>query len=279
MRHLRLRLVLVFTLLSSGTALAHPGIGIVRDAQGNIYYTDLAQVWKIDVHGRKSVAVRQVHTHELALDAGGNLFGEHLWYEGEKTDRWGHRVWRRSPDGKVTDVVPPRQGFLRDYGFVRDSSGSMYWVERGERTVFRKTTAAGHSLDLAICSDCHDVRWLALGGDGRLLFSDAGDLRELGTGGSFRTLARGLQSRRDGRLLMGIWTDGRRGIYVADYGHRAVKRIGPNGQVTLVATSPFPWGPSGGLLAPDGTLWLLESSVTNQVRVRRIQSGGRERIF
>lgn len=58
------------------------------------------------------IAVPNVHSHELALDAAGNLYGEHLWYEGERTDRWSHRIWRRSPDGGVTDVIPAREGFL-----------------------------------------------------------------------------------------------------------------------------------------------------------------------
>ena len=46
--------------------------------------------------------------HELCLDARGNLYGEHLWYEGERTNEWGHYVWRRAPDGheSVTRLIP-----------------------------------------------------------------------------------------------------------------------------------------------------------------------------
>ncbi len=279
MRNCRRAVAFVLCLLAGGAAFAHPGIGIVRDAQGNVFYTDLAQVWRIDPAGRKSVAVPNVHTHELALDAGGSLYGEHLWYAGEKTDKWGHRVWRRSPDGRVTDVIPAREGFLHDYSFVRDRSGDMVWVERQPKVVFRKTTAAGKTIDLAACGDCRDVRWLALGGDGMLYFTDAGDVRALGPEGKVRTLAKELQPPKEGQLLMGIWTDARRGVYVADYGHRAVQRIEPGGKVTLVARSRFPWAPSGGLMTADGTLWLLETSVTNTVRVRRIAPGGKETVY
>jgi len=269
----------VLALLWRTAAFAHPGIGIVRDARGNVFYTDLAQVWKIDPAGRKSVAVPHVHTHELALDAQGNLYGEHLWYEGEKIDKWGYRVWRRTPDGKVSDVIPAHEGFLRDYSFVRDGAGTMYWVERQPKVVFRKTDAAGRTADLAPCGDCRDVRWMAWAGDGTLLFTDAGDLRSLGADGRFRTLAKGLQKSTEGPLLMGLWTDARRGIYVADYGHREVKRIEADGKVGVIARSRLPWAPSGGMLAPDGTLWLLETSITNSVRVRRIQPGGRETLY
>jgi hypothetical protein len=66
-------LCLLVLVVVSAVAEAHPGIGIVQDRQRNIFYTDLKQVWKIAPDGRKTVAVPNVHTHELSLDAEGNL--------------------------------------------------------------------------------------------------------------------------------------------------------------------------------------------------------------
>ena len=80
-------------LLVSLIVKAHPGIGIVKDSKGNIYYTDLKQVWKISLDGSKKVVVNDVHTHELYIDPQDNLFGEHLWYNGEAANTWGHYVW------------------------------------------------------------------------------------------------------------------------------------------------------------------------------------------
>ena len=74
-----------FVVLS--TAQAHPGVGIVQNSRGTVFYTDLKQVWKITPNGEKSVAVPNVHSHELCLDADDNLYGEHLWYEGEATKK------------------------------------------------------------------------------------------------------------------------------------------------------------------------------------------------
>lgn len=68
------------------TLTAHPGIGIVKDSKGNIFYTDLKQVWKITPDAIKTIAVKGVHTHELFIDEQDNLFGEHLWYNGEAKD-------------------------------------------------------------------------------------------------------------------------------------------------------------------------------------------------
>src|SRR5687767_7064624 len=121
----------LFLALPLRAAEAHPGVGIVRDRQGNVFYTDLVHVWRIAPDGRKSIAVRDVHTHELSIDSAGNLFGEDSDYLGG--ERWRHRVWRRAPDGRVTDVIPWTDGFFREYGFVRDRAGAMYWVSCPER--------------------------------------------------------------------------------------------------------------------------------------------------
>jgi len=101
------RLAAVLFLVSAAPLAAHPGVGIVMDRRGNVFYTDLKQVWKITPDGRKTVAVPEVHSHELCLDERGNLYGEHLWYEGEATNKWGHRVWRLGTDG----ALAPMHGF------------------------------------------------------------------------------------------------------------------------------------------------------------------------
>jgi hypothetical protein len=54
------RIITILVLFSTHAA-AHPGIGIVMDSKGNVFYTDLHQIWKIDAQGKKSIAVREVH--------------------------------------------------------------------------------------------------------------------------------------------------------------------------------------------------------------------------
>src|SRR4051812_2022191 len=284
MKARHLGILLTAWLALAGSAAAHPGVGIVMDRQGNVFYTDLTHVWKINPQGKKSIAVRNVHTHELCLDAAGNLYGEHLWYEGEATNRWGHRVWRLGPDGKLTDVIPPRQGFLRDYSFVRDAAGSMYWMEREPRFLIRKRAPDGAISTLAACPNCRQVGWMTATADGTVRFLDAGNLIEVSPAGALRTVAKNLQERlltqpqvNEPHLLMGLWTDVERNTYIASYGARLVKKVTPAGQV--VARSQLPWSPTGGLVAPNGDLWLLECSYTNAVRVRRIGRDGRVTVF
>jgi hypothetical protein len=270
---------------------AHPGVGIVMDSRGNVFYTDLARVWKITPDGLKAVAVPNVHTHELCLDAEGNLFGEHLWYEGDATKRWGHRVWRRAPDGTVTDVVPPREGFRTDYSFVRDAAGNMYSAApvdltaapdgRPPGTSFLRRAPDGRITTIAQCRDCRNVRWMTAAADGTLYFTDGADLRVVSTAEQVRTLARDLTSGagsvpqgQEWRLVAGLWTDAARNVYVAVYGRRHVKRVSPDGRVEIVSKSPFPWAPTGGLIARNGDLWLLEATFVNAVRVRHVAGFG-----
>ena len=127
---------------------AHPGIGIVKDKKGNIFYTDLKQVWKISAGGNKAIVVSGVHTHELYMDEQDNLYGEHLWYNGEAADTWGHYVWCLKNTGELVKEIGPTPGFLMNYSFARDSLGSMYWVDRFTTSKIMKKTRNGEIIKL-----------------------------------------------------------------------------------------------------------------------------------
>jgi hypothetical protein len=267
--------------LLATSVIAHPGTGIVRDSRGNIYYTDLARVWKISPSGERTVAVQSVHTHELYLDSLDNLYGEHLWYEGERTDRWRHRVWRLSPDGRLTDIISAREGFRDDHDafhFDWDRRGRMYWFDRGDRSALRRRDAAGRVATLV--DQIPEAGRMAVTAEGVVYFLAGGDLRRVDERGNVSTLARNLRSRRltehlmgDSHNIMGLWTDADMNVYLAVLGGRVVKRVDPAGRVNEVIRSESPWGPTGGFIDPSGDLWLLESSDMNTVRVRRIRNG------
>lgn len=255
-------------------ARAHPGVGIVIDRRGTVFYTDLQHVWMIAPNGRKSIAVRDVHTHELGLDADGSLVGEDSEYLGG--DRYRHRVWRRTPDGRVSDVVPWTDGFWREYGFVRDAAGAMYWTHCPERrcTIRRRDAAGRVSVFAPGVRWTNNIQFMAAAPDGSLVVVDGRDLRRIDRAGRVGTLARNV-----GEQLFGVWVDARNHVYVAVYNTRSVVRVAPDGRVTTVARSPAPWGPSGVTVAPNGDLWLLEYSTSNEARVRRIRPDGRSTVY
>jgi len=268
--------------------VAHPGIGIVQDSKGNIYYTDLEQVWKITKNGTRSVVVKNVHTHELYMDAVDNLFGEHLWYNGEKADTWGHYVWCLRPNGSLDTVIKPSAGFLTNYSFVRDTSGNMYWVERGAVSQFKKKYPDG-KIETIAQGKFQDIRWMHSTANGIVYFVDNHDLYRLGTDAKFKLIAKNITQRsaaftkiNGGRhSLFGIWTDKNDNIYIASYSGGVVKQISQTGKVKNLVYSTSLWAPTGGLFDEDGNLWLLEASVTNSIRVRKIleQDFGLQKII
>lgn len=282
----RLLLAAAIFAATATTIFAHPGIGIVRDSRGNIFYTDLKQVWKISPQGEKSVAVANVHTHELFIDPEDNLFGEHLWYEGEAANKWGHYVWKLRANGTLEQIIPRTAGFLQNYSFVRDRSGNMYWAERGATTIIRKRAPDGTISDFCKTHDFRDVRWMAASAEGAIYFTEGENLRRITPEGAVTTLARDLKERRsfervsrDSHNFMGLWLDEAGNVYVADSGDRAVLKITQAGRIEVIARTNVPWGPTGGLFAPNGDLWLLEYSDYNAARVRHIRKDGTEKIY
>jgi hypothetical protein len=270
--------VVALVLLGAAAVRAHPGIGIVQDRDGNIFYTDLKQVWKSAPDGQKSIVVPNVHTHELCLDADDNLYGEHLWYEGDATKKWGHRVWRLTKVGQLSDVIPAREGFLNDYSFVRDRGGNMYWSDIHDKTVIRRRSPDGKVITHAK-ADFEDVRWMTATPDGILYLIDRGNLRCVWPDGKVTTVAARPSeqhpppaSAAQRHYHMGLWTDDKGSVYVAVAGERLVLKVESDGKSSVAARSPPGWSPAGGMLAKDGSLWLLEYDSSNAVRIRRVES-------
>ena len=253
-----MRLALALLLLVTATAFAHPGVGIVIDANGNVFYTDLHHVWRIAPDGTKSIAVANVHTHELCTSTNGKmLYGEHLWYNGEALDTWGSRVWMRSPDGRVVDAA---------------GNGDFAVREKNE---IRKRTPDGRVSTIAH-GNFRDIRWMTAAPDGTVYFIDTVDLIRVTPDGRVTTVARGLSNGGILRVwvgarhrVMGLWLDRAGNVYVADHAGGNVKRVDRNGGVTVVDRSTYPWGPTGGTFDRDGNLWLLEYSI-NDARVRKV---------
>ena len=255
---------------------AHPGIGIVKDSKGNIFYTDLKQVWKIDPSGTKTIAVKGVHTHELYIDDQDNLYGEHLWYNGEAKDTWGHYAWRLKNNGELVKEIEPTAGFLTNYSFVRDSSGNMYWVERFTTSRIMKKTKTGELTKL-IEGKFGFIGWLFSTKNGTLYFTESNKLHRLLPNGQLETVAENIGSRSTDFTIMGrnydsygIWTDNADNVYLAMMDSRKVVRISSDGKPETIISSNSSWMITGGMFDDSGNMWVLENSVTNEVRVRKI---------
>ncbi|MCC3151710.1 hypothetical protein Q3A66_01430 [Hymenobacter sp. BT770] len=266
------RLWLLLFLLLPGAAWAHPGWGIVLDRQGNVFYTDLENVWRIDAAGRKTIAVAHVHTHELAFDQAGNLYGEDSRYESGK---WRHRLWKRSPTGRISDVRPWTDGFREDYGIVRDAAGATYFlhhVEGQNNQVYQRTPSGQLRRLVPNYKFPYIVNQLAVAPDNSVYVASGGELLRIDTKGNVRIVARNLAPTNGRHALMGIWPDARGNVYVADLEGRRYLRVRANGKVETLFQSPAPWQPTGIVQAANGSFWVLEYSAT-QARARRIPAG------
>lgn len=281
-----MRLIIPILLLFVLPAFAHPGVGIVKDQKGNVYYTDLTHVWKIDATGSKSIAVRNVHTHELFLDEQDNLFGEHLWYNGEAANTWGYYVWKLSSTGELQKIIPKTIGFRDNYSFVQDHLGRMYWTN-GERGCQHLTRKNRDETETVLGTTClSNVRWMTASSSGNIFLIDQGDLKKVDSHGQVSLIANDLPQSRwsqffvnENHYLGGLALDKQQNIYVADFSGRNVKKIGLNGVVTIVAETSIPWSPTGLLVDDNGDLWMLEYSITNDARVELRRADGSRTIF
>lgn len=276
---LKLLLVLLFPLLGN----THPGIGIVRDSKGYVYYTDLKQVWQVSSDGKnKKVVVSGVHTHELAMDKDDNLYGEHLWYEGEKTDKWGHYVWKRSPNGTVSKVIKPTEGFLQKYSFVRDRRGNMYEVERGETCHFWRNSPDGRREKI-FSGKFHDIHWQYASANGTLFFVDDNDLYKITPERKLVLVAKDLDDEKGehshlgngghNHNIYGIWEDKNANVYVAVWDKQQVRRIATDGSMKVIWEMSLNQHPVGGLFDEQGNLWLMEYTMpSNTTQVKKISA-------
>lgn len=266
----------VLCLLPIQILFAHPGPGIVKDKRGNIFYTDLKQIWKISADGKRSVVVPGVHSHELFMDADNSLYGEHLWYNGDDKNTWGYYYWKLNSNARLDTLSGPNEGFPEGYSFCRDSMGNQYWAERWKISRIKKKSPEGVITTL-VSGKFNDIRWMHVTPRGHLYFTDEIDLYEVDSSGRLSLLVKNLaeapsllSTSSKKHSIFGIWHDQRENIYAAVYSIKTVKKITPEGKVSDFSFSIFPWAPVGGVFDDQGNLWLLESSITNETRVRKI---------
>jgi len=266
---------------------AHPPVSVVMDSRGFVYYSDLQNVWRISPTGTRTIAVIGVHTHQLYLDAENRLYGEDATND-DATGQPYHRVWRLDPDGTLTDVIPRRAGYLWDYGdfgFVHDRMGVAYVLQHFGGPALVRVGATGKVTRTTLPRP--EPGFALPTPDGRVVITAGRDLLRADTRREIATVWKANLSRltprvvevEDRHALLGLWLDREGRVYVASYAGAAVIRIDHDGNESVFARSPEGWAPSGGMVGPDESLWLLELSLTGQVRVRRVMTDGTERVY
>jgi len=271
----------------AGVAAAHPPVSVVMDGRGFVYYSDLQNVWRISPTGTRTIAVIGVHTHQLYVDSENRLYGEDATND-DATGQPYHRIWRLDPDGTLSDVIRRRAGYLWDYGdfgFVRDRMGVAYVLQHSGGPALVRVGATGRVSRTTLPTA--EPGFALPTPDGRIVVTAGLDLlrvdprsqRAVVWKANLTRLTPRVVEVADRHALLGLWLDREGRIYVASYAGAAVIRIDLDGEASVVARSPDGWAPSGGMIGPDESLWLLEYSAAGEVHVRRIRADGTERVY
>lgn len=269
---------ILFCTLVTIHSWSHPGIGIVKNNKGDIFYTDTERVWKISTDGKnKKVVVPNVHTHELYIDANDNLYGEHLWYEGDATKEWGHFIWKYDINGKFSKIRPHAKGFRHHYSFVGDAFGNRYWLIKSKKGSDWMRLSASQQIEWLATIPTHDVRWQFCQKNGTFYYVDDNDLYKI-VNNKRRLVAKDLDgitgedpNRKPNNNIFGIWDDAHANMYVAVINQQSVKKITPQGEVSVVYQCTKEWMPTGGIFDNGNGLWVLEVNLKNQVRVIKVE--------
>ncbi len=254
--------------------LAHPGIGMVYDGERYIYYTDLSHVWKLDTKsGISEIFVENVHSHELALDNAGNIYGEHYWYV-ESEQKFKNYIWSANKNGVTQKIREDQYGENDDFSFVRDRNFNSYEIRKGLEDYEVVLTDSLKEKVLAKLR-LNNPTWKYISKKDILLFVDYPSIYRLNQG-AISIVAQDVSSNRfpfsfvgDEHTIYGVWTDSKENVYVALYGGREIRRINEAGS-TRVMKSPFLWSPINGLFDIDNNLWVMECKVGGKIRVRKI---------
>ena len=254
-----LGLVLLLLGLPS-TGQAHPGWGIAVDSEGSVYFTDIERltIWKHLPDGTLQAAVTGVWTHHLFLDDQDNLYYEREEYRGNVGPY--NSLWKRSPDGEQTLLIPPTldQTVFAGENAVIDASGNIYYPYRhslikrqpdGTQTTLAGNDTAGHQDGQGAEVRFMHINAMTMGPDAAIYVTDADAVRKITLDGTVTTLARGLLTIPpddpffdDGGFneMYGLAVDAQGIVYIAYHGNRRLLQVTPDGTASELYHAPAP---------------------------------------
>jgi len=273
--------------LVSSAVSAHPGSGIVVDADGQVYFLDTGSgLWRIDGQG-KLTHLPGPRYHWLTLDAN-NAFA--------KTE---------IPTGADADIAKsgssPTLLLSSDYPIAKGQDGSLYYpsARRGAPRGLQimRLKPSGETSVLAALPDTAKgplphLNGIAAGPENSIYYTENDVIRRIAATGEISKVAT-IPALVDGPkipgtdqhpLLRGLAIDPSGVLYVADDGDARVLKITPQGKVTTLLQLQSPWAPTAVALS-GSDLYVLEYVHTAQddrlawlPRVRKIAADGKSTI-
>jgi sugar lactone lactonase YvrE len=276
-RKLALAVAGIIVAATAARAPAHPGSGIVLDAQGRVYFTDTGEgLWKID--GERNLSrVPGSAFHWMAIDEQGRF--------ANSPDAFGRWFERASPRGSKPTIV-----LCSDFPCAIGKDGNLYFANTApffsdnprpteivRRTPEGNETMATDGTRIQQTTDGNElslghVTGLAAASDGSIYImqsppeSDAHAILKLSNDGALSEFASRFLNRTDGIELepgvsktycRGLAVGSQGEVYVAVTGGRRVVKVSPQGAATTVLQADKPWSPTGVALLSD-EVYVLE---------------------
>jgi sugar lactone lactonase YvrE len=287
-------------LLLPDSATAHPAWGIAVDRQGQVYFSDLKTIWKIDARGKVSVfRAGKDHTHDLNVDDAGNLYGAENAYD-PATERYFSAVWKMTPAGDFSYLLAPTDNPPKGTSIWKDRDGNMYLVTNfpERQLLVLKRTPNGTVTPLVGSSEAarsfrqgvpYSLGGMAIATDGTLYFVHGANVSKLPPNGALTPLVRNVVVENaagkpaGASALFGLALSAEGSVLVADYGNRRILKIAPDGQLTTLIRAEGSWFPTG-VAVSGADLYILEESHTPAsqpigTRVRKLSSDGKVTVL
>ncbi len=249
-------------------ASAHVGTGIDLDRQGLIYFTDTYHncIWRLESNGTLTAVFRVVHLDYLIIGEDGYVY---VIKDG---------IWKISPHGEMTEVLNSRQFPEGGRPLCIDRQANTYFINSDPQLkrvpeIYRRTAQGKVTVIAGGDEPQQDVQAVqalfrhinsaVCTPDGSLYVRDDQYIRRVSPDGIVSTLAHSedaaMAEGGEDRLVrtMGMAVDVAGNVYVANYWKRAVMKVTPDGKVSTMATSRWPWAPVGVAIA-GGDIYVLE---------------------
>jgi len=293
---LPLLLIMVWTLLLSGRATAHPPWAIVVDDKNQIYLSDLETIWKIDASGKSSVFRTGVfgrHTHEIRLDGDGNLLGEDLSYE-PATKKYVTSLWKITPNGSFSFTLAPTAEPPKAISIWKNQAGATFYFGQTEdkqhKPFLLKRSANGAVSTLFGDSKnalrerqvvLYSLAGMAFAPDGTLFITNRLNILKVAPDDKVTVVVNQnkVSEKFPNAQLFGLAVDPQNNVFTADFGNRKILKITFDGAISVAAESEPNWSPTG-VYFRNGNLYVLEarselSGANIVVRVRKITADGK----
>ncbi|MBA3786159.1 MAG: hypothetical protein H0X15_11615 [Acidobacteria bacterium] len=301
--------ILFFSLFFIGLmtdVLSHPAWGIVVDAKGQIYFSDLETIYKIDSQGKLSIfraGVSGRHVHDLSIDAGGNIYGWENVYE-PQTEKHLRAFWKMSPKGEYTEIVSLTENPPLGTSIWRDSDGNTYSVEpwnneKKETKIIKRTTDGktsvfaggkyGYLDGQKEKAEFNVITDMAFGKDNTIYLTNDDKVRKIDRFGMVTTIYRNETTNQKQNnpepfsRLYGLDVDKENNVVAADFANNRLLKISSDGKISTFLKSEKDWSPIGVATFGD-EVYVLEvrpytASIHTGNRVLKISSTGKSTVI